>query len=188
MPYSMRVSTGPGAQCYGDAGRCYAAILSPYSQVRCLVLPPDLRQATLLGSYADRDEYQIGRMLVWVEFGSPSRKQAATELACEQFSSVWAAIPSAVARALQHSQGQLPEFWEAHEAAGSSEEVLCVWGIWMQPFSGTATYHVSTNHEFFWGRGKDLPEFPEEGAVMICRSPEGDLQVETTRAADEPGT
>jgi hypothetical protein len=57
----------------------------------------------------------------------------------------------------------------------------------MQPFSGTASYHVSVNHEFFDRYSEDPPEIPEEGAVMIFRCPDGNLRVGEATVADASG-
>lgn len=144
----------------------------------------DLRQATLLGSYPDRDEYQIGRTLVWVQFGTREQQETATDLACLQFPSIWSSIPEVIAEAREASRKELPEFWQVHEEAETANEVLSVWGIWIEPVSGVATYEVSTNHEFLCERGANLPVFPEESHVMVMRSKEGVVSV---RADASPG-
>lgn len=139
---------------------------------------PDLRQASLLGEYSDRLEYQIGGTLVWVLFGGPEQQVAALEAACQQFPSIWTAIPAVISEAERASRVELPEFWQMHEAADTSSEVLSVWGIWIEPVSGTATYEVSTNHAFDPPPQVELSSFPEESSVMIERNKEGVISTE----------
>lgn len=134
---------------------------------------PDLRQASLLGEYSDRLEYQIGRTLVWVLFGGPEQQVAALESACQQFPSIWTAIPAAISEAERASRVELPEFWQMHEAAGTSSGVLSVWGIWIEPVSGIATYEVSTDHAFEPPSQVELSPLPAENFVMIERNKEG---------------
>ena len=125
----------------------------PLSMTMTMKSSPNLRIATRLGAYDDRDEYQIDRMLVWVIFGTPCRRQLATELACALFPAVWDAIPQTVKLAQIHSREKHPEFWRSRDATGTADDALHVWGIWLDPFEGKATYDISENLD--WGRERD---------------------------------
>lgn len=133
----------------------------------------DFRRASLLGTYGNRDEYQVGTTLIWVEFETIAQRDTATEFAHQQFSAVWAAIPAAIAEARRISRSQAPEFWRPHEEAGTSEEILAVWGIWINPTTRNATYHVSTNYDFESPDEKQLPSFPDDFSVFVERSYDG---------------
>lgn len=133
----------------------------------------DFRRASLLGAYGDRDEYQVGTTLVWVEFESLVQRHAATEFAHQQFPAIWAAIPAAISEARRISRSQVPEFWRPHEEAGTSEELLAVWGIWINAATRNATYHVSTNYDFESPNEEQLPSFPDDVSVFVERSYDG---------------
>lgn len=96
-----------------------------------------------------------------------------TSRPCQQFPSIWSAVPAVISEAERASRVELPEFWKVHEAAGTSSRVLSVWGIWIEPVSGIATYEVSTNQDFDPPRQMGLSSFPEESYVMIERNKEG---------------
>ena len=80
--------------------------------------------------------------------GGPAQRVTALESACQQFPSIWAVVPAVISEAERASRVELPEFWKAHAAAGTSSRVLPVWGIWIEPVSEIATYEVSTNQDF----------------------------------------
>lgn len=144
----------------------------------------DFCHATLLGSYADRDEYQIGKTLVWVLYGTSEQREVATDLACLQFPAIWAAIPEAIAVARETSRKEQPEFWQVHEDAQSVHDVLSVWGIRIEPSSGVATYVISTNHEFLWMQTSNLPLFPEDEHIIVMRSKDGVFSAPTDTPSD----
>lgn len=134
---------------------------------------PDLRKESPLGSYSNYLEYQIGRTLVWVLFDGPAQRVIALESACQQFPSIWAAVPAVISEAALASRIEPPEFWKVHEAGGTSSKVLSVRGIWIEPASGIATYEVSTNQDFDPPRQVRFSSFPDESYVMIERNKEG---------------
>lgn len=143
------------------------------SSVRCLMSLPDLRKESPLGSYSNYLEYQIGRTLVWVLFDGPAQRVIALESACQQFPSIWAAVPAVISEAERASRIEPPEFWKVHEAGGTSSKDLSVRGIWIEPASGIATYEVSTNQDFDPPRQVRFSSFPDESYVMIERNKEG---------------
>ncbi|MBB3194089.1 hypothetical protein [Roseateles terrae] len=133
----------------------------------------EFRHASLLGAYDNHDEYQLGTTLIWVDFENIAQRHAATEFAHQEFPAVWAAIPAAIAEARRILRSQAPEFWRSHEEAGTSEELLAVWGIRINPTARNATYHVSTNYDFESPYEEQLPSFPDDVCVFVQRGHDG---------------
>lgn len=140
----------------------------------------DFRREHLMGAYDNRDEYQIGTTLIWVEFESLAQRDDATEFAHQQLPAIWAAIPAAIDAARRISRSQSPEFWQPHEEAGTSEELLAVWDIWINSTTRNATYYVSTNHDFESPNEEQLPYFPDDLGVLVERSYEGVISASTS--------
>jgi hypothetical protein len=99
-----------------------------------------LHDYTRLGSYPDREEFQVGRVIVWVTIPPDGNRAAWVEQANPLFENVWQAIPAVVAHAQQVSRTRLPEFWKQYDDAGTADEPLTVSGIWLNPASGSADY------------------------------------------------
>ncbi|WP_431263181.1 hypothetical protein ACQ859_24645 [Roseateles chitinivorans] len=138
---------------------------------------PDHRDAALLGSYADRDEYQVGSILVWVRFHAQETRAACTDFALQQLPEVLAALPDAIAMARAFAREQEPEFWRQHEEAGTAGELLSVWGLWIDPVRGLTTYGVQENLDFEVPQDSVLPALPVDWYVAIERDKAGALMV-----------
>ena len=140
------------------------------------MLSDDIRSATLLGSYDGRDEYQVGRTLVWVCFDSSSSRDENTAEAFRQLPSILQAIPDAIETAVASLRGESPNFWRLHDLAGTASDLLSVWGIWVYPSTCHATYHVNENHDFTAPDGAQLPQLDEMHGVYVSRSSDGRMQ------------
>lgn len=142
------------------------------------MLIPDPRTAVLLGSYDDRDEYQIDRTLVWVCFSSPLTRDADTAEAFRQLPSILQAIPEVIEKAVALLREQSPDFWRPHDLAGTCLDLVSVWGIWVYPPCCRASYQVSENHCFDPPKGAMLPAFNDEPVVYISRSGDGIVTID----------
>jgi hypothetical protein len=131
-----------------------------------------LYQSNALGSYPDREEFQVERVIVWVKTPSHGSRATWLERANLILGEVWQAIPAAVSAAQQASRTLIPEFWEAHDQAGTAAEQLAVRGIWIDPASGSADYEVARNPDF---DREGLPEFPDDLSIIVSRDPSGAL-------------
>lgn len=128
-----------------------------------------------LTSYADRDEFQIDRVLVWVKYPANGNRSAALLRANELFPEIWQAIPEVVPFAQAQSRAVIPEFWRAHDESGVPGARLAVWGITIDPATELAVYDVFWNHDFKCPAG--LPELPDGHSVDVSRDREGRLQL-----------
>jgi hypothetical protein len=130
-----------------------------------------------IGSYSDRKEFQVGRVIVWVEIPSHGSRAAWLKQANLIFESVWRDVPAAVSAAHQVSRSPILESWNAHDEAGTASDQLSVWGIWIDPTSGSADYEVGLNHDFSCGGSTNLPEPPDDYSVIVSRDPHGGMSV-----------
>ena len=133
-----------------------------------------LSHSGALGSYEDREEYQVERTIVWVMIPEGSSRSACLDQGDMLFSPVWSGIPDVLTLARQSSRQASPEFWCVHDLTQPAEDVLAVWGIWLDPDTGGASYQVGINYEFSF-KHPELPEFPEEEQIMVERSADGRL-------------
>jgi hypothetical protein len=136
-----------------------------------------LSQSNELGSYPDREEFQVERVIVWVKIPSRGSRAAWLERADQIFEDVWQAIPAAVAAAQQESRARIPEFWRAHEEAGTVGEPMSVLGIWIDPTTGSADYEVGRNHDRVHEGPTHLPDLPDGYSIVVSRAPNGGLLV-----------
>lgn len=126
-----------------------------------------------LGSYPDREEFQVGRTLVWV-LGPPERRDELVAIANMQFSKIWACSERATATAVELSRSELPEFWQAHDDAGTSSRQLAVWGILIDAEAGSAKYDVRMNLDFNPdSHCPSLPLLPSNRSYRVVRTPDG---------------
>jgi hypothetical protein len=75
----------------------------------------------------------------------------------------------------KESRSLIPEFWKAHDEAGTAGKRLSVWGIWIDPLTGSADYEVGGNLIDAHDHSLDLPELPESHRVIVSRPPDGSL-------------
>lgn len=135
-----------------------------------------LHPPNTLGSYPDREEFQVERVIVWVEVSSHGSRAAWLEQADRMFEGVWRAIPAVVAAAQQASRSAIPEFWKAFDETGAAGAVLAVRGIWIDPVSGSADYEVAPNPDFPLGASGTVPEMPEGHSIVVSRQSDGNLR------------
>lgn len=100
-----------------------------------------------LGSYDDRDEFQVGTTLVWV-LGPPEIREELVAAANVQFLEIWASLPQATAAAIDLSRSEFPEFWQAHDDAGTSSRQLKVWGIRINAAPLNVEYDIREDFDF----------------------------------------
>ena len=126
-----------------------------------------------LGSYADKDEFQVGTTLVWV-FGPPEIREELVAAANVQFSEIWASLPQATAAAVDLSRSELPEFWQAHDDAGTSGLLLKVWGVRIHAAPQNLEYDVG--EDFYFNPDSyqtPLPRFPSRYRYCVIRTSDG---------------
>ena len=63
----------------------------------------------------------------------------------------------------------------AHDVAGMAGMQLAVWGVWIDPTSGSADYQIGRNYEF--NCAAELPNLPEGHNIKINRAADGSLRV-----------
>jgi hypothetical protein len=136
-----------------------------------------------IGSYPDREEFQVGRVIVWVELPSHGSRAAWLKQANLIFEGVWRDVPTVVSAAQQASRALIPEFWKGHDEAGTASEQLVVWGIWIDSAEGSADYEVGRNHGFSRKNWTHLPELPDDYSIVVSRDPHGGLHVRGERSA-----
>lgn len=126
-----------------------------------------------LGSYADRDEFQVGSTLVWV-LGPPDQREELVAIANLQFSEIWVCAEKAVATAVELSRSELPDFWQAHDDAGTSSRLLKVWGILIDAVADSTEYDVREDPDFKAElHCLSLPLFPSRRSYRVVRTSEG---------------
>ena len=127
--------------------------------------------------YRDSYEFQFGRVLVYVITPPFALPATGLERAERMFDEVWGAIPTVVSAAEKVSRAQLPEFWMAHDDAGTAGDRLAVWGMWIDPISGSVDYEVGRNFDSMHHVPTYLPEMPDDFSIMVTRAPDGSLQI-----------
>jgi hypothetical protein len=132
-----------------------------------------LHHSNALGSYPNREEFQIGQVIVWVMIPAHGRRDAWLERGDRLLDEVWEAIPAVLSAAQRESRTLIPEFWEAHDKAGTAGEQLTMLGIWIDPTTGSADYEVGCNHGFESTIG--LPELPDGHSIAVSRDSGGGL-------------
>jgi len=133
-----------------------------------------LSHSGALGSYEDREEYQVERTIVWIMIPEGLSRSACLSEGDRLFGPVWNRIPDVLMLARQASRQANPEFWRVHDLTQTAEAVLAVWGIWLDPDTGGASYQVGNSYEFS-SEHPERPEVPEEEQVMVERSADGRL-------------
>jgi hypothetical protein len=134
-----------------------------------------LRRSNTLGSYPDREEFQVERVIVWVEVPPHGIRDTWLERADRMFDEVWQAVPAVVAAAQQESRALFPEYWEARDRSGAAGERLAVRGIWIDPADGSAEYDVAANSDSAPDDSTPPPALPADHSISVSRRPDGSL-------------
>ncbi|SRR5579885_3157947 len=132
-----------------------------------------LHDSNKLGSFPDREEFQVGQVIVWVKIPPHGNRATWLERANSIFEQVWPSIPAVISAAELVSRTLVPEFWKAYDQAGAADNPLSVQGIWIDSASGSADYEVSRNHDF---DRASLPELPDDHSIMVSRDPNGGVR------------
>ena len=135
-----------------------------------------LDSSSRLGSYPDRDEFQVGKSLAWIMIPEDGKRTDWLEREDGLFDDLWRDRDRVLAFAQPQSRAAVPDFWAAHDLADTSAEQLAVWGLWIDPENGSAVYEISQNHGF-GSDLTDLPEYPENVWVMVRRDARGVLSL-----------
>ena len=135
-----------------------------------------------LGSYEDKEEFQVDRTLVWVEISSRSERQASIDKANELLPAIWDSNGLIISVAEQALRKINPAFWSSHDSAGTTKELLSIWGITINPDTGLANYHVGCNFDFEADEHLKLPHLNEEISVYINRCITGETSIEQVYA------
>lgn len=86
-----------------------------------------LNPSNTLGTYPDREEFQVDRVIVWVEIPSYGSRATWLKRADRSFEGLWRTIPAVALVAEQESRALIPVDWKAHDEAGQTLERLSVW-------------------------------------------------------------
>lgn len=114
-----------------------------------------------------RDEYQLDKVIVWVNYGASERQDLAMPLILRQFPAIWTAIPEVISAA--------SELFRARVSARAC--ALSVWGIELEPYAAVATYHVGVDLERWSLEGRSS-ELPPDSLVYVTRDRDGALLVQ----------
>ena len=126
---------------------------------------------SLLAIHPDRDEYQVGRTLVYV-LHSPWASCAWSD---EVFGRIWAAIPEVVALAEGRARARLPEFGRARDASPCEEAMMAVLSITIDPADGSAEYDVGGNWDLLGADATLDAAWDDNFTVDVRRDPAGEL-------------
>lgn len=124
-----------------------------------------------LGSYPNRDEFQIETTIVWVMYPEHGDRAHWLVIADCMIDEVWDAIPSVLSLAAESTRRAIPDCWAKRQAAAKPDEPLAVLGIWIDPAIENAEYHVAEKS------ADGFLRLPECYAVQIARNAEGSLTV-----------
>jgi hypothetical protein len=136
-----------------------------------------LHASTKLGSYSDREEFQVERVIVWVNIPPHGDRTIWLERADRIFGEVWRAIPDVVSVARLGLSAPEGDLGRSHDEMEVASERLAVMGIWIDPINGSAEYEVGADYGC---DGVDLvdPSGIEDSlSVMVYRDPDGELTV-----------
>jgi hypothetical protein len=124
-----------------------------------------------LGSYSDREEFQVEQVIVWVMLPHDGDRGKWLQRAEQLFGDIWQATRAVVSAAEKKSRNLIPQFWKVHDEAATSDLQLAVWGIWIYPKSESADYEVGCNPQF--NGPSSLPELPDGHTIMVSRDRDG---------------
>ena len=120
-------------------------------------------------------------MLVWIEIPRHGKRGDWLRHGEGLFDDLWRDCNRVLAFAQKQSRTVIPTFWATHDLAGTSGEQLAVWGIRISSADRSAVYDVNLNHAFVSDL-PDLPEFPEDEAIMVRRDAQGGLSLQNLSA------
>ena len=115
--------------------------------------------------------------LVWIEIPRHGKRGDWLKLGGSLFDDLWRDRDQVVAFARQQSRKAMPDFWTVHDLAGTSGVQMMAWGLWINPEERSAVYEVNQNHAFVSDL-PDLPEFPEDEAIMVRQDAQGGLSLQ----------
>ncbi len=122
-------------------------------------------------------EFQEGRTIVCVLTPNGERQSIWVDKADLIFDELDLAIPDVLSFVEQRSRTLIPEFWHAHDIAGTAKLQLGIWCIWIDPSDSSASYAVGCNFDFNC-EAFNLPELPDDEYISIVdRDAAGNLQV-----------
>jgi hypothetical protein len=127
------------------------------------------RLSGALGSFPDREEFQVDRTIVNVVISPENNRHYWINLANKIFDSTWNSIPEVLAIVEQQSRIESPYLWQAPEDQSTLFGRVYVLDIWLYPQAGIAEYHVSENEDY-------IEELNVEGLTyMVKRDLSGKL-------------
>lgn len=125
--------------------------------------------ASPLGSFPEREEFQVERTIVHVEIPPQTSRSSSIHQANLLFGDIWSAIPDVLLVAAR----QLPS-----STTRGLHECLAIRGIWIRPDTGAATYDVAENLQYL----AEMSDLPYDFSVIVVRSPDGQLSVRRSGA------
>jgi hypothetical protein len=101
-----------------------------------------------LGSFPDQEEFQVDRTIVNVVISPDNNRQYWINQANKIFDSIWNSIPEVLAVVEKQSRIESPYLWLSPEVQSVLSGRVCVFGIWLDPKTGIAEYHVEENEDY----------------------------------------
>jgi hypothetical protein len=126
-----------------------------------------------LGSYPDREEYQVDRVLVNIEIPSHGARQAWLEVGKTLFPDAWLAIPRVIEAAEHAAREEQATLWQQLDQGATGVGPLAVYDVWINPVTGGGTYRVGSNWDFPFPQSV---EFPEDYFILVERDAAGGLR------------
>ncbi|HZZ81025.1 MAG TPA: hypothetical protein VFE62_21165 [Gemmataceae bacterium] len=129
-----------------------------------------------IGSYPDREEFQVDRVIVWVKIPTANDYVDWLDRADDQFPTIWQARFKVMLVAESALRSMFPKVWESHDTTKSTQDLVMLRGIWIDPRTGTADYDVWCPDalENWDEQGEEPSDF-----VIVTRDPKGALTVQT---------
>jgi hypothetical protein len=91
------------------------------------------------------------------------------------FPSFWQALPDVIASAELVSRANIPDYWSAHDRAGTSGGQFIAFGMWIFPKEGFAEFEVGCDPLFSPDEQLNLPVFPERTSIIVKHALEGGI-------------
>ncbi len=126
-----------------------------------------------LGVYIDRLEFQVDRVLVNIEIPQHGNRTEWVAQGEKVFDEVWGAIPDV----LSLGEGMLGQEFGEDWIEGDGK-FLSVYGIWINPTTSSAAYHLAENPDFRWPTTPPVHSIPEDYEIWIRRDSKGILSIE----------
>ena len=119
-----------------------------------------------LGSYHDREEFQVGRVVVWVLIPTGDCREEWLEQGDRLFELVSHELAAVMSAAERESRILHPEFWRARDDSESPSEALAIFGIWLYPDTGAADFDI------------EMPEMPDNLPIIVTRERSGSVLIQ----------